>query len=355
MDAFLKALDTNRDGEVSETEWKAAETALRPLDQNDYELLRPTELIARIMYPGSHGGVMLTSPTSTKKLPPLLATLPGTRLPIHPSEPLILPIRTVGFPADTNRDGVLDASELTNLPKSPDRVSLTLRLGNRPNETSDTSLSPAEPKGMRLVSYTVASSLIDDFGAARKSASERFAAANANGDGHVDATEVKNAGYAPLRDHFAFADRNGDQRLAKTEWERYLALRERLVTTQTTILDHGRGLWEALDGDSDGGLSVRELRGTWSRLAALGCLSDGTLDAKKLPQSIRMIASRGHPQSLLRMPVRSGPEWFLAMDRNRNGDVSRREFIGTDDAFSKLDADHDGLISNTEATRTGTR
>jgi hypothetical protein len=37
------------------------------------------------------------------------------------------------------------------------------------------------------------------------------------------------------------------------------------------------------------------------------------------------------------------------MDRNQDGDVSPREFIGSDEDFHKLDADGDGLISVTEA------
>ncbi len=37
------------------------------------------------------------------------------------------------------------------------------------------------------------------------------------------------------------------------------------------------------------------------------------------------------------------------MDRNRDGDVSRREFVGTDAAFRALDIDGDGLLSPAEA------
>src|SRR5207302_1142297 len=44
-----------------------------------------------------------------------------------------------------------------------------------------------------------------------------------------------------------------------------------------------------------------------------------------------------------------GPAWFVKMDRNGDGDVSRREFIGTDEQFKAIDTDGDGLISVEEA------
>jgi hypothetical protein len=37
------------------------------------------------------------------------------------------------------------------------------------------------------------------------------------------------------------------------------------------------------------------------------------------------------------------------MDRNRDGDVSRREFLGPRDQFDRLDRDNDGLIDPDEA------
>ena len=46
---------------------------------------------------------------------------------------------------------------------------------------------------------------------------------------------------------------------------------------------------------------------------------------------------------------RSGPSWFTRMDRNRDGDVSLSEFIGSRASFTLLDQDADGLISISEA------
>ena len=56
------------------------------------------------------------------------------------------------------------------------------------------------------------------------------------------------------------------------------------------------------------------------------------------------------PRSDVASPT-AGPLWFRKMDRTRDGDVSRREFLGSDEDFRKLDADGDGLISSKEAER----
>jgi hypothetical protein len=43
------------------------------------------------------------------------------------------------------------------------------------------------------------------------------------------------------------------------------------------------------------------------------------------------------------------PDWFRNMDRDTDGRLSRKEFVGTDEQFGHLDADGDGYISVTEA------
>ena len=48
-------------------------------------------------------------------------------------------------------------------------------------------------------------------------------------------------------------------------------------------------------------------------------------------------------------PVTQGPEWFRRMDRNQDGDVTWREFLGPRTAFDQFDSDNNGFIDVAEA------
>ena len=47
----------------------------------------------------------------------------------------------------------------------------------------------------------------------------------------------------------------------------------------------------------------------------------------------------------------AGPLWFRKMDRNGDGDISPREWLGTPEDFKRIDTNGDGLIDAQEAER----
>jgi hypothetical protein len=65
------------------------------------------------------------------------------------------------------------------------------------------------------------------------------------------------------------------------------------------------------------------------------------------------IERRDQPMSQQRMPVMqsslAGPEWFRRMDRNQDGELTWREFLGPRSAFEQLDRDDSGWIDAPEA------
>lgn len=160
---------------------------------------------------------------------------------------------------------------------------------------------------------------------------------------------------------FRLADRNGDNRLSRVEFREFLDLQSKLVTRSTilTLMDRGNSLFDFLDADHDHRLSQRELMTAWERLAPWGDAKTRSIDRANIPRQFQIVISHGkplqaagdpgaasamHPESRLR-----GPTWFRKMDRNADGDVSRSEFLGSEEQFRRLDRNGDGLIDFEEA------
>jgi hypothetical protein len=125
----------------------------------------------------------------------------------------------------------------------------------------------------------------------------------------------------------------------------------------------GNPLVRLLDGDQDGRLTLRERQQLSGLLTALDRDTDGSVSAGEIPVPIRMAVTLG-PQvhQLLAQPtgaarpiapreVEKAPEWFASMDKNRDGDLSRGEFLGTREQFRQFDENSDELLSVSEAVK----
>lgn len=162
------------------------------------------------------------------------------------------------------------------------------------------------------------------------------------------------------------ADQDQDEMLHKEELTDYLIQKTSSVQNQVvmTVSNDGKSLFEILDADLDRRLSPRELKNSLQRVREYDKNRDQSLDPAELRGHFKLTFELGKPQ-LFQFDPRmdsmamnqnstiprtvSGPRWFQRMDRNRDGDISEREFLFDAATFKRLDQNQDYLISADEA------
>jgi Ca2+-binding EF-hand superfamily protein len=330
--ALVKRLDTDGDGLLSEKEWKAAADALKKLDMNDDELVGAGELSAKVVYPGAAGTHLLSLPSAGATTPDVIAKCPLVLLPTDP--------KNADWAAGVaRRNPKLKAADWTAWREKAPAEEWAVKLSDKSPAADRFSL---QGNAVRVEGWVTGGKLAEATETARK---QMIALLNAPTEGTGPRPS------AGLKWLLPTADRDGDGKLDRKELDAWLDLQAQLCRglVFVTLLDDG-GLFELIDTNHDGALSVRELRTAWDTLTAAGCTRDGKCDPKKLPRLLLAVASVGYPQSIA-VDNRRGPDWFRAMDRNGDGDVSKREFTGTREVFAELDTDKDGLLSPDEAEK----
>jgi Ca2+-binding EF-hand superfamily protein len=401
-EALLKHLDRDGDGRLSKEEVLAAPTALRKLDLNDDEMISLDELLPdREAEMDPQGGMRsrlqpLTDDADFLLLtagdpPSRLAAALLTRYDKDKSDKLarseIALDRVVFDKLDQDHDGELDATELAKYRlHQPPQLELTisfspaLEVPRVTVKSSDRQAAPARPSGdgslelvagASVVAVDARGGLTSRLEAARRLLRTQFDGIDTKKRGYLERSQLKKEDRT-LSDLFAVADRDSDGKLTWEELSAYLDLIGNAMASSVvlTLTDRGRGLFDLLNARHDGYLRQRELLGAWDRLAPWDKDGNGVIERSELPHQFQLLLTQGQPGNGLtiaegvflpvppeRGPAASaaGPLWFRKMDRNGDGYVSLREFLGTKEEFQRIDTDGDGLISPEEATRADER
>jgi Ca2+-binding EF-hand superfamily protein len=295
--------------------------------------------------------------------------------------------------ADTSGDGLLNSDELrAYLTSAPRDAVLDVALSPEPSGHASVTvrgLDGGKPEGLAVRQLSEGVVEIDagplrldihvDDGlstidAIRKTLRAQFAATDANQDGYLEESELTqdNGLPSPLTNLFKPFDRNADGKVYPVEIELFVTKHATAAQGRLTLTasDQGRALFGLLDLDRDRQIGAREVLETYARLTACDRDRDGRISPEEIPHHIQITLARGDLSALLAVPSNNpnvvlatarmavvpttsralvGPPWFRKMDRNHDGDVSRREFLGTHEQFDRLDRDHDGLLGPDEA------
>lgn len=411
-DQLFTLLGGSKDAKITRQQFERMETTLLRLDQNDDETVASAELFPGGFAPNYYAQPQPFVRNAGAAAPPVLplylvekesgANQLTQRLKaardivarydkdkngkLSPAE--------IGLPQETftqlddNKDGQLEATELLRwLIVQPD-IEAVLRIGQAPAREPSMVLVTGGGVGASLVAGGQAIFL--PFGEGRldliRGVSQPIAMNNnlttyfvqqfklldKDNKGFVTAKQVDGPQQVYLRNIFVQADRDNDGKMTEKEMKEWLDLMAGGSNIQmfVSFADTGRGLFELLDANGDGRLSMREMRTAWTRVAGLDKNKDGALARTEIPRQFQMAVGRGFPGyyggGFARAPVPAvvrpgvtpvarpaprGPLWFRKMDTNGDGDVSRREFLGSPEDFRKIDTDNDGLISLEEAER----
>jgi Ca2+-binding EF-hand superfamily protein len=404
---LMEVLDANQDGRLSQPEIASADQRLRRFDLDDDDTLsleevqpfrnpffRRQNLVGAATGDGnsqsaSNPFFLIAGRQSTRPLIRALldrydagadsraASKGDNRL--TPGEIGIAPAVFNSFDADG--DGRLSARELRTLVELPPvDVDLIVRVGRRDDglpsvsRARDATHTDSGGDALRLVGgefptlmlqnvqiqFAVETPAPDD--QQRQAVLSRFQSGDRDNNGYLDAQEAASVGFSRS---FPAMDRDNDEKVFNEEVVSFFDSQSEAARSRTvlTLRDNGTELFELIDTSGDARISGRELASIDDRLRVWDADGDGELALGEAVHNYRVALSRGSVDLFgvnARVDPRTrepttpqgrGPLWFHKMDRNRDGDVTRREFFGPGPAFHRLDADNDGRIDPDEASR----
>ncbi|MCO6454456.1 MAG: EF-hand domain-containing protein [Pirellulaceae bacterium] len=370
-------LDVDQNGQLDEQELAGAAERLKSRDANDNDLLEINELAVSAA-PGVRAGRMVAQQLAVLLGPTAQADtlLNAFKSRYQNPEGQIAADSFTTLPGlsaelDQNQDGQLQADELLALNRVAPHVSLHVELGAEGPGLTLAALAPTlaattDSKEQVAISLPgIRLSLAASRGAQQAYNFEQTANAyltqyDKDNNGYLDQDELA-GNLAQMREMW---DADGDGKVYPKEivesYQRMLAPQQSQIRAQVTSLNNS--LFAALERSGDGRLSLREMRLAAERLKELDANQDGKLSPDEIPQTVSIMFGTGNPNFYFARPqagapagsnqpasAGDAPEWFQHMDRNGDGDLTLKEFLGDRQQFRQLDANGDGFIEPQEA------
>jgi Ca2+-binding EF-hand superfamily protein len=192
-----------------------------------------------------------------------------------------------------------------------------------------------------------------------------FKRADQNKNNYLEASEIPFLGQGLESQDFEAMDRDHNGMVFEDEWIAYLRLRDALAEGRLslTISVESVDPLTQFDANHDGRLNRAEVTAALAAVAAWDRNHDGFVTPDEIPRTLlgtfhigptRSVSLRGPRYSRMKasskpQPASEAPVWFQKMDRNQDGEVSLREFLGPISVFRRLDTNGDGRLDVHEA------
>jgi Ca2+-binding EF-hand superfamily protein len=385
---LFKLLDKDKDGRLSRAELTAIEGLFATLDSDEDECLSALEIVPTLINRPQSARPAASDPRTS----PMMAFRTGEVPPIL--------IETILKRYDKNKNGVINKSEnpfseevfnlldknkngeisVTELPawgEMPPDLELEMVFGSKQEQCAIKLLPPKtgkpsplaagfKPASVGEATFTIGNQTVQlaaysprgVYGQGMRGSPFQFPD---NGKGYITEKDIVGPQFQGLRVLFDMIDRDADGKLTRAEYDAFFSLQQGFTQLPLTLMHSAQtpSLFQVLDTNGDGRLSIREVRTGFDRLIALepngkeyitraALTPQGTLRFGRTAEVVGFNPVTMYTQPAVRQTNR-GPIWFRKFDRNGDGELSRSEFPGTKKEFDKIDTNHDGYISLEEA------
>jgi Ca2+-binding EF-hand superfamily protein len=385
---LFKLLDKDKDGRLSRAELTAIEGLFATLDSDEDECLSALEIVPTLINRPQSARPAASDPRTspmmafrTGEVPPILIETILKRYDKNKNGVLNKsenPFSDEVFKLlDKNKNGEVSVTELAAWGSTPPDFELEMVFGAKQEQCAIKLIAPKAGKpsplaaGFKPASVGEATFTIGNQTVQLAAYSPRGVYTQAmrgspfqfpdNGKGFITEQDVVGPQFQGIRVLFDMIDRDADGKVTRAEYDAFFSLQQGFTQLPLMLMHSAQtpSLFQLLDTNGDGRLSIREVRTGFDRLIPLepngkeyitraALTPQGTLRFGRTAEVVGFNPVTMYTQPAVRQTSR-GPVWFRKFDRNGDGELSRSEFPGTKEEFDKIDTNHDGYISLEEA------